>query len=84
MGREGRAAVRGSRAGRRNSGEQFPPRGGGLWRAKAWAGFSRGRVDTGAYSDELNGAESTGHRARMADRCGRAPVKAKLDEHRAQ
>jgi hypothetical protein len=84
MGREGRTAVRESRAGRRNSGEPFRPRGGDLRRAKAWASFSRGRGDTGIYSGELDQAKSAGHRASTVDRCGRAPAKAKLDEHRAQ
>jgi hypothetical protein len=57
---------------------------GGLRRAKALAGFSRGRGDTGAYSGELDWAESAGHRASTADRRGRARAKVKLDEHRAQ
>jgi hypothetical protein len=55
--------VRRSRAGRRNSGERFRPRGGDLRRAKAWAGFSRGRADTGNYSGELDQAKSASHRA---------------------
>jgi hypothetical protein len=76
--------VRRSRAGRRNYGERFRPRGGDLRRAKAWANFSRGRGDTGNYSGELDRAESAGHRVSTADRHGRAPAKAKLDEHRAQ
>jgi hypothetical protein len=76
--------VRRPRAGRSNSGERFQPWGGDLKRAKAWAGFSRGRGDTGNYSGELDWAESAGHRASTADRRGRAPTKAKLDEHRAQ
>jgi hypothetical protein len=84
MGREGRTAVRRSRADRRKSGERFRPRGGDLRRAKALANFSRGRGDTGTYSDELDQAESAGHRASTADRRGRAPAKAKLDEHRTQ
>jgi hypothetical protein len=77
-------AVRRSRAGRRNSGERFRPRGGDLRRAKALAGFSRDRGDTGNYSGELDQAELVGHRASTADRRGRALAKAKLDEHRAQ
>jgi hypothetical protein len=76
--------VRRSRAGRRNSGERFRPRGGDLRRAKACAGFSRDGSDTGNYSGELDRAKSTGHRVSTADRRGRAPAKAKLDEHRAQ
>jgi hypothetical protein len=76
--------VRRSRVGQRNSGERFRPRGGDLRCAKALANFSRGRGDTGNYSGELDRDESAGHRASTADRCGRAPVKAKLDEHMAQ
>jgi hypothetical protein len=76
--------VRRSRAGRRNFGERFWPRGGELRHAKALANFSRGRGDSGNYSSELDRAKSAGHRASTADRRGRAPVKAKLDEHRAQ
>jgi hypothetical protein len=76
--------VRESRAGRSNSGERFRPRGGDLRRAKALVGFSRDRGDTGNYSDELYRAKSAGHRASTADRRGRAPAKAKLDEHMAQ
>jgi hypothetical protein len=82
--REGRTAVREFRAGRRKSGEQFRPRGGDLRRAKAWAGFSRGRGDTGNYSGELDRTKSAGHRASVADHRGRAPAKVNLDEHRAQ
>jgi hypothetical protein len=84
MSREGRTAVRRSRAGRRNSGEQFRPRGGDLRRAKALASFIRGRGDIGTYSGELDRAKSAGYRASTADRRGRAPAKAKLAEHRAQ
>jgi hypothetical protein len=64
--------VRRSRAGRRNSGERFRPRGGDLRRAKAWASFSRGRGDIGNYSDELDQAKSAGHRASgvMAEKPG--------------
>jgi hypothetical protein len=84
MGREGRTAVRESRASWSNSGERFRPRGGDLRRAKALAGFSRERGDPGTYSGELDWAKSAGHHASTADRRGRAPAKAKLDEHRAQ
>jgi hypothetical protein len=48
--------VRKPRAGWSNSGEPFWPRGGVLRRAKALANFSRGRGDTGIYSDELDRA----------------------------
>jgi hypothetical protein len=75
--------VRKSRAGQRNSGEPFQPRGRDLRRAKALANFSRGRGDIGAYSGELDQAKSAGHRASTADRRGRAPAKAKLTEHTA-
>jgi hypothetical protein len=84
MGREGRTTVRRPQTGRRNSGEPFQPRGGDLRRAKALANFSRGRGDIGTYSGELDRAKSAGHRASTADRCGRAPAKVKLTEHRAQ
>jgi hypothetical protein len=77
-------AVRRSRASRRNSSERFRPREGDLRRAKALAGFSRDRGDTGNYSGELDRAKSTGHRVSTADRRGRPSAKAKLDEHRAQ
>jgi hypothetical protein len=83
-GREGTTVVRRSRAGRRNSGEPFRPQGGDLRRAKALASFSRGRGDIGTYSGELDQAKSVGHRASTVDRRGRAPVKVKLAEHRAQ
>ena len=83
-GRKGRTTVRGSRAGRSNSDERFRPRGGDLRRAKAWAGFSRGRCTLGTNTGELDWAKSVGHRASTADRRGRALAKAKLDEHRAQ
>jgi hypothetical protein len=76
--------VRESRAGRSNSGERFRPLGGDLRRTKALAGFIRDRGDLGTYSGELDWAESADHSASMADHHGRAPVKAKLDEHRVQ
>jgi hypothetical protein len=76
--------VRRSRAGQRNFGERFRPWGGDLRRAKALANLSKGRGDTGNYSGELDRAKSAGHRANTVDRRGRAPAKAKLDEHRAQ
>jgi hypothetical protein len=76
--------VRRSRAGRRNSGERFRPRGGDLRSAKSLANFSRGRGDTGNYSGELNWAESAGHRASTTDRRGQALAKVKLDKHMAQ
>jgi hypothetical protein len=84
MGREGRTAVGRPRAGRSNSCERFRPRGGDLMRAKAWAGFSRGRCTLGTNHGELDRAKLAGHRASTADHHGRTPAKAKLDEHRAQ
>jgi hypothetical protein len=76
--------MRRPRAGQRNSGEPFWPRGGGLWRGKALANFSRGRGDTGTYSGELDRAKSAGHRASTADHRGRAPAMPKLAKHKAQ
>jgi hypothetical protein len=84
MGRERRTAVRRSRADRRNSGEPFRPRGGDLRHAKAWAGFSRGRCTLGINTGELDRAKSADHCVSAADHRGRAPAKAKLDEHMAQ
>jgi hypothetical protein len=78
MGREGRAAVRRSRAGWRNSGEPFRPQGGDLRRVKALVNFRGGRGDTGNYSGELDRSKSAGHHASTADRHGRALAKAKL------
>jgi hypothetical protein len=83
-GREERAAVRRSRVGRSNFGERLRPRGGDLRRAKALAGFSRGRCTLGTNTGELDRAKSASHRASAVDCRGRAPAKAKLDEHRAQ
>jgi hypothetical protein len=77
-GREGRTAERGSRAGRRSSGEAFRPRGGGLRRTKAWVSFSRGRGTLGTNARELDRANSDGHHASTVGRCGRAPAKSKL------
>jgi hypothetical protein len=76
--------VRRSQAGWRNSGEPFRSRGGDLRRAKVLANFSRGRGDTGTYSDELDRAKSAGHHASTADRRGRALAKVKLVKDRAQ
>jgi hypothetical protein len=76
--------VRRSRANRGNSGKPFRPRGGVLRRAKALANLSRGRGDTGTYSDELDWAKSVGHRASTVDRRGRAPAMPKLAKHRAK
>jgi hypothetical protein len=79
-GREGRTAVRRSRADRRNSGEPFRPRGGDLRHAKALPNFSRCRDISGTNSGELNRAQSAGHRESTADRHGRAPARVKLTE----
>jgi hypothetical protein len=67
MGRERRTAVRRPRAGQRNSGEQFQPRGGDLRRTKALAGFSRDRGDTWNYSGRLDWAKLAGHHASTVD-----------------
>jgi hypothetical protein len=83
-GREGRTVERRSRAGQSNSGGESRPRGGGLRRAKALANFNRCRCTSGTYSGELDRAKSAGHRASTAVCRGRAPVKVKLAEHRAQ
>jgi hypothetical protein len=82
--REGRTAGRRPRAYRRNSGEGFRPRGGGLRRAKVWECFSRGRGDTGTYTGALDWAKLTGHRTGVADRHDRASMMPKLVEHRAK
>jgi hypothetical protein len=82
--REGRTAGRRPRAGRRNSDEGFCPRGGGLWRAKAWKGFNKGSGDTGTYTGALDRAKLAGHRAGAADHHGQAPAMPKLAEHRAK
>jgi hypothetical protein len=76
--------VRKSRAGRRNSGEWFRPRGGDIWRAKALASFHRDKGDTETYSGELNRAKSAGHHASTVDRRGRTPARVKLAEHMTQ
>jgi hypothetical protein len=77
-------AGRKPRADRRNSGEGFWPRGGGLRRAKAWEGFSRGRGDTRTYTEALDRAKLVGHRAGMADRHDRATTMQTLAKHRAK
>jgi hypothetical protein len=84
MGREGRTAMRRSRADRRSSGEAFRSRGRGIRYAKAWASFSRGQGTLGTYSGELDRAKSAGHRASTVVHRGRAPARSKLAEHRAQ
>jgi hypothetical protein len=70
--------VRESRAGRRNSGERFRPRGGDLRHAKVLGNFCRGRGDTGTYSGELDWAKSASHRASTVDLRGRASAKVKF------
>jgi hypothetical protein len=56
------------RAGRRNSSEEFQPRGGGLRRAKAWDSFSKGKGTLGTNVRALDWANLTSHRAGAADR----------------
>jgi hypothetical protein len=68
--REGRTAGRRPRADRRNSDEEFRPRGGGLRRTKAWDSFSRGRGTLGTNIGALGRANLAGHRASEADRHG--------------
>jgi hypothetical protein len=68
--REGRTAGRRPRADRRNSGEGFRPRGGGLRHAKAWDSFSRGRDILGTNTGALGRANLAGHCAGAADRHG--------------
>jgi hypothetical protein len=82
--REGRTARRRPRTDRRNSGEGFRPRGGGLRHAKAWDSFSRGRGTLGTNIGALDRANLAGHRAGAVDRHGRTPTKPKLADHRAQ
>jgi hypothetical protein len=79
-----RTAGRKPRVDRRNSGEAFWPRGGGLRRARAWASFSRGRGDIGTYSRELDRAKSAGHRASTVDRRGRAPAMPKIGQAQSE
>jgi hypothetical protein len=69
---------------RRNSGEGFRPRGGGLRRAKAWDSFSRGRGTLGTNTGALDRAKLVGHRAGTANHHDRAPTMPKLAEHRAK
>jgi hypothetical protein len=77
-GQSGGMAGKRPRAGRRNSGEEFRPRGGGLRRAKAWDSFSRGRGTLGTNVRALGRANLAGHHAGAADRHGRTPAKPKL------
>jgi hypothetical protein len=58
------------RAGRRNSSEEFQPRGGGLRGAKAWDSFNRGKGTLGTNVRALDRANLAGHRAGAADRHG--------------
>jgi hypothetical protein len=81
---EGRTAGRRPRVDQRNSGEGFQPRGGGLRRAKAWEGFSRGRGTLGTHTRALDRAKLASHRAGAADCHDRASVMPKLAEHRAK
>jgi hypothetical protein len=72
------------RAGRRNSDEGFWPRGEGLRRAKAWDSFRRARGNPGTNAGALGRANLAGHRAGVADRHGRTPVKPKLADDKAK
>jgi hypothetical protein len=53
------------RAGRRNSGEGFRPRGEGLRHAKAWDSFSRGRGTLGTNARALDRANSADDKAKL-------------------
>jgi hypothetical protein len=77
-------AGRRPRADRRNSGEGFLSRGGGLRRAKAWDSFSRGRGTLGTNAGALGQANLVGHRSGTTDRHDQTPVKPKLADHRAK
>jgi hypothetical protein len=82
--REGRTAGRKPLADRRNSGEAFRPRGGGLRHAKAWESFSKGRSETRTYTDtgELDRAKLVGHRASTGDaKIGRAQSETREIRH---
>jgi hypothetical protein len=70
--------------GRRNSGEGFRPRGGGLRYTKAWDNFSRGRGTLGTNTGALDRANLAGHCAGTAYHHGRTPAKPKLADHRAK
>jgi hypothetical protein len=72
------------RADRRNSGEGFRPRGGGLRHAKAWDSFSRGWGTLGTNADALGRANLAGHRKGATDRHGRTPAEPKLADNRAR
>jgi hypothetical protein len=76
--------VRKPRADQRNSAKGFRPRGGGLRRAKAWKGFSRGSGDIGTYIGALDQAKLASHHVGAADRHDRALAMPKLAEHRAK
>jgi hypothetical protein len=73
--REGRTAEERLRAGRGNSGEESRPRRGGSGRARAWTNFDRVRGTSGTDAGAPDQANSTGHRAGVADRRGRTPAK---------
>jgi hypothetical protein len=88
-----RPRIRGQRGGmagkrpladRRNSGEGFWPRGGGLRRAKAWDSFSRGKGTLGTNAGALGQANLASHREGAVDRHGRTPAKPKLADNRAK
>jgi hypothetical protein len=66
------------RVGRRNSGEGFRPRGGGLRRTKAWDSFSRARGNSRIDAGALGQTKSVGHRVGATDHHGRTPAKPKL------
>jgi hypothetical protein len=81
---EGEMAGKRPRAGRRNSGEGFRPRGEGSRRAKAWDSFSRARGNSRTDAGALGRTKSVGHRAGAMDRHGRTPAKPKLADNKAK
>jgi hypothetical protein len=72
------------RADRRNSGEGFRPRGGGLRHAKAWDSFNIGRGTLGTNAGALGRSNFASHRAGAADHHDRTPVKPKLADNRTK
>jgi hypothetical protein len=56
---------------------------GGLRRARAWTNFSRVRGTSGTDAGAPDRANSTDHRAGVADRRGRTPAKPKLVDDKA-
>jgi hypothetical protein len=83
-GQRGGMAKKRPRAGRRNSGEGFWPRGGGLRCAKAWDSFNRGRGTLGTNTGALGQANLAGHHAGAADHHDRTSAKPRLADNKAK